>query len=231
MPSVPRALVAAGRRGSAALSRGGGDASRGSWACVVAPAAMRSVSAALSSSSPSVHARVPRRFLSSGSSHNGASGEGSGSGGLHDATHYRTPTSRVQGLDYYAILEVHRHQLDEGELRRSYYRLAKQLHPDAVVHLPASTRAAAAQRFAQVGVAYNVLSDPKRRQMYDTFLDLSAIGDQDRMLHWVKIHRPMATIAGQEPQSTAQSAAAAPTDEPVAPPKKPKVVLPVFRSS
>lgn len=82
----------------------------------------------------------------------------------HHGAHHRQPTSRVQsGLDYYSLLEVHRHRLDEGELKAAYYRLAKQFHPDAIVHLPDGLRKHAEARFQQIGVAYAVLSDPRKR--------------------------------------------------------------------
>jgi DnaJ-class molecular chaperone len=106
----------------------------------------------------------------------------------HDGTHYRQPTSRVaSGTDYYALLEVHRHLLTAGDLKAAYYRLAKQYHPDALSGMSAVQREVAQKKFAQIGVAYHVLSDPKRRQEYDIFVDLSSVGDQDRMLHWVKV--------------------------------------------
>lgn len=176
----------------------------------------------------------------------------------NDSTHYRQPTSRTaSGTDYYALLEVHRHALDAGDLKAAYYRLAKQYHPDAIVHLSPSVREAAAKKFSQIGVAYSVLSDPSKRATYDIFLDLSAIGDQDRMLHWVAIHRPPDQLGfegfvaahqqkqQQQQQTTAtenaQPASGVPAEQtsgtapaaPAAPasPRKPKVVLPVFRSS
>lgn len=108
----------------------------------------------------------------------------------HDSTHHRQPTSRQVGLDYYAILEVHRHHLRADDLKQSYYRLAKQYHPDRLAHLADADRTRAEKKFAQIGVAYAVLSDPAKRQQYDIFSDLSSIGDQDRTLHWVKINRP-----------------------------------------
>ena len=81
----------------------------------------------------------------------------------NDASHHRQPTSRVQGVDFYALLEVHRHQLNDGELKAAYYRLAKQFHPDAIVHLPSHVREAAQKKFAQIGVAYATLSNPQKR--------------------------------------------------------------------
>jgi hypothetical protein len=148
----------------------------------------------------------------------------------HDSTHHRQPTSRTLGLDYYAILEVHRHHLQAADLKQAYYRLAKQYHPDRLVHLSESDRLRAEKKFAQIGVAYSVLSDPVKRQQYDIFSDLSSIGDQDRTLHWVKINRPPEQLGfeGFMPQYQAgyektTGAAAAPAP---AAPAKPKSKLP-----
>jgi molecular chaperone DnaJ len=62
--------------------------------------------------------------------------------------------------DYYGILGVGR---DAGpdEIKRAYRRLARELHPDV------NPDAAAQERFAEVGAAYEVLSDPEKRRIVD----------------------------------------------------------------
>lgn len=55
------------------------------------------------------------------------------------------------------------------QIKRSYYKLAKTLHPDRVDD---SSRAAAAERFKLVGKAYAVLSDADQRRAYDQELML-----------------------------------------------------------
>ena len=72
--------------------------------------------------------------------------------------------------DHYATLGV-RKDATPDEIKRAYRRLARQLHPD--VNPDAQTQ----ERFKDVTSAYEVLSDPNKRQMYDMGGDpLSANG-------------------------------------------------------
>ncbi len=63
--------------------------------------------------------------------------------------------------DYYKTLGVKRNSSQE-EIRKAYRRLARKHHPD----LNPGDKAAE-ERFKQVQEAYDVLSDPKKREMYD----------------------------------------------------------------
>jgi molecular chaperone DnaJ len=65
-------------------------------------------------------------------------------------------------LDYYIVLGVARTSTD-AEIKKAYRRLAQQWHPDV------NTDAGAQARFKQINEAYQVLSDPQRRQTYDMF--------------------------------------------------------------
>jgi molecular chaperone DnaJ len=65
-------------------------------------------------------------------------------------------------IDYYAVLGVERGAADSA-IKKSYRRLAQQWHPDV------NDDPAAAQRFKEISEAYQVLSDPERRQRYDVF--------------------------------------------------------------
>jgi molecular chaperone DnaJ len=64
--------------------------------------------------------------------------------------------------DYYDILGLERGASDE-EIKRSFRKLAQQWHPDV------STDPDADARFKEINEAYQVLSDPQRRQAYDMF--------------------------------------------------------------
>ena len=68
----------------------------------------------------------------------------------------------VTERDYYEVLEVSRTASD-AEIKRSFRKLAQQWHPDV------NTDPAADARFKEINEAYQVLSDPQRRQAYDMF--------------------------------------------------------------
>jgi molecular chaperone DnaJ len=65
--------------------------------------------------------------------------------------------------DYYEVLGVDRGAAD-SEIKRSFRRLARELHPDVNSHDPD-----AEEKFKEAAEAYEVLSDPERRRTYDTF--------------------------------------------------------------
>ena len=64
--------------------------------------------------------------------------------------------------DYYEVLGVGR-TASAGEIKRAYRKLARTHHPDV------SKDSDAEAKFKEVQEAYDVLSDPKKRQMYDRF--------------------------------------------------------------
>ncbi|XP_052180527.1 uncharacterized protein LOC127793823 isoform X2 [Diospyros lotus] len=68
------------------------------------------------------------------------------------------------GVDYYNILKVNRNATEE-DLKRGYRRLAMIWHPDKN---PSNKREAEA-KFKQISEAYDVLSDPQKRQIYDLY--------------------------------------------------------------
>lgn len=67
--------------------------------------------------------------------------------------------------DYYAVLGVSKNATQE-EIKRAYRKLAMQHHPD---RNPGD--GTAAEKFKQIGAAYEVLSDPQKRQMFDLGAD------------------------------------------------------------
>ena len=68
----------------------------------------------------------------------------------------------VSERDYYEVLGVER-GADDAALKRAFRKLAQQWHPDV------NTEPEAQERFKEINEAYQVLSDPSRRQAYDMF--------------------------------------------------------------
>src|SRR5947208_16783873 len=62
--------------------------------------------------------------------------------------------------DYYAILGVPRNA-DNDQIKKAYRKLARQLHPDV------NPSPEAQERFKEVTAAYEVLSDPQKREIVD----------------------------------------------------------------
>jgi molecular chaperone DnaJ len=65
--------------------------------------------------------------------------------------------------DLYEVLGVER-QASAGDLKKAYYRLAKQYHPD---HNPGDKEAE--EKFKEAANAYQILCDDDQRQRYDRF--------------------------------------------------------------
>eukprot|EP00879_Flechtneria_rotunda_P001159 GHRR01001305.1.p1 GENE.GHRR01001305.1~~GHRR01001305.1.p1 ORF type:complete len:340 (+),score=72.59 GHRR01001305.1:396-1415(+) len=68
------------------------------------------------------------------------------------------------GKDYYALLGVSK-DAKEDELKKAYRKLAMKWHPDK----NPDNRAAAEAKFKDISEAYDVLSDPDKRQVYDAY--------------------------------------------------------------
>jgi molecular chaperone DnaJ len=78
----------------------------------------------------------------------------------------------VTERDFYEVLGVARGATD-AEIKRAFRKLAQQYHPDV------SAEPAADARFKEINEAYQVLSDPQRRQAYDLFGRAGVAGGAD----------------------------------------------------
>jgi molecular chaperone DnaJ len=72
--------------------------------------------------------------------------------------------------DFYEILGV-KEKASQQEIKKAYRKLAKKYHPDANPGNPK-----ASDRFKEIGEAYSVLSDEKKRKHYDQMKRLGAFG-------------------------------------------------------
>ncbi|EJU05040.1 DnaJ-domain-containing protein [Dacryopinax primogenitus] len=83
--------------------------------------------------------------------------------------------SLAAGADYYKILDVAR-TASEQDIKKAYKKLSRKFHPDK------NKSPGAEERFVDIATAYEVLSDPKQKLVYDQFgeegLKKSAQGQQ-----------------------------------------------------
>lgn len=66
------------------------------------------------------------------------------------------------GKDYYAILEIKR-DASEDDIKKAYRKQALRYHPDK------NKSPGAEEKFKEIAEAYDVLSDPKKKDVYDRY--------------------------------------------------------------
>ena len=87
-------------------------------------------------------------------------------GYLNDA---KRQAEKARKRDYYAILGIDRNAT-ESEIKKAYKKMAMKYHPDRNCESE-ETKKMAEKKFIDVNDAYNVLSDPKKKSMYDQGVD------------------------------------------------------------
>lgn len=80
------------------------------------------------------------------------------------------------GKDYYKTLGISKGATDE-DIKKAYRKQALKWHPDK------NKSAAAEEKFKEIAEAYEVLSDPKKREIYDQY------GEEGNCVFFVFLHR------------------------------------------
>ncbi|VDM94976.1 unnamed protein product [Thelazia callipaeda] len=85
----------------------------------------------------------------------------------------------LAGRDFYKILNVPR-DANINKIKKAYRKLAKELHPDKQ-----SSNPLAQEKFQDLGAAYEVLSNPEKRKVYDRYGEegLKNIGSDSNGFH------------------------------------------------
>lgn len=74
------------------------------------------------------------------------------------------PNTNTHNKDYYQTLGLSKGATDD-QIKQAYRKLAREFHPDMVT----GDKAAAEKRFKEINEAYQILSDPQKRKMYDAY--------------------------------------------------------------
>jgi DnaJ family protein C protein 7 len=73
---------------------------------------------------------------------------------------------KSQRKDLYKVLGVTKRATDH-EIKKAYKKMAMQCHPDRLASASEEEKVAAAEKFKEVGEAFEVLSDPQKKQAWD----------------------------------------------------------------
>lgn len=77
----------------------------------------------------------------------------------------------VMGKDYYKILGIPS-GANEDEIKKAYRKMALKYHPDK------NKEPNAEEKFKEIAEAYDVLSDPKKRSLYDQYGEEGKVTEQ-----------------------------------------------------
>ncbi|KAK1416234.1 hypothetical protein QVD17_32023 [Tagetes erecta] len=89
-----------------------------------------------------------------------------------------TISCRTKEKNLYQVLSVESQNVSFHELKRAYRAKARKLHPDVS---PPSKKDECTKLFVELHEAYEVLSDPQSRRMYDLSLVGDCVFDEQRV--------------------------------------------------
>lgn len=90
---------------------------------------------------------------------------------LQELQHAKLELKKSKRKDYYKILEVSK-EANEDEIKKAYRKRALIHHPDKNPSATDEERQEHEKKFKELGEAYSVLSDPKKKSNYDNGHDL-----------------------------------------------------------
>ena len=93
--------------------------------------------------------------------------------------------------DYYEILGIDR-SADASTIKKAYRKLAKKYHPDSNPN-----NAEAAEKFKDVTEAYEILSDPEKKKLYDQYGSAAFDGTGKRRRRLWRCKRRLAGVPFQ----------------------------------
>jgi curved DNA-binding protein CbpA len=83
--------------------------------------------------------------------------------------------SNFESISYYGILDIDKFS-SPAEIKKAYYKAAKEFHPDRHFHLKSDTvKEKLNHLFSYVTAAYTTLSDPQKRNEYDRLLSVKSV--------------------------------------------------------
>jgi curved DNA-binding protein CbpA len=90
---------------------------------------------------------------------------------MHSIRETKLEVKKAKRKDFYKILGVTQ-SANDAEIKKAYKKLALKFHPDRHASKTEEERAQAEASFKDIGEAYAILSDPQKRQRYDSGVDL-----------------------------------------------------------
>lgn len=90
---------------------------------------------------------------------------------IHSIRETKMELKKAKRKDFYKILGVTQSST-EHEIKKAYKKLALKYHPDRHASKTEEEKAAAEASFKDIGEAYSILSDPQKKQRYDSGVDL-----------------------------------------------------------